>query len=79
VLYHFWQRCGVPHLSDAISIGSCPFSYQKRKQRMVVTGTVKRWLDQKGFGFITPDNSTEEIFGKTFWFVFLLILSTILN
>jgi len=26
------------------------------------TGRVKKWNDQKGFGFVQPENSTEEIF-----------------
>ena len=25
-------------------------------------GTVKRWLDQKGYGFIKPDEGEDEIF-----------------
>jgi CspA family cold shock protein len=39
-----------------------PITQHEKEQEMRITGTVKWFNDQKGFGFITPENGQKDCF-----------------
>ncbi len=54
-------RCNVPQPSDRrLSDGSGLEGEEKREK--VAQGTVKWFNDEKGYGFITPDDDSKDLF-----------------
>jgi CspA family cold shock protein len=48
-------------LTTKAEIASC-LTIHKKEQRLMATGTVKWFSDQKGYGFITPDEGGDDLF-----------------
>jgi CspA family cold shock protein len=40
----------------------CPFTTRQKEVEDMATGTVKWFNDQKGYGFITPDEGGKDVF-----------------
>ena len=54
-------RCNVPQSSDRpLTDGSGLEGEEKREK--VAQGTVKWFSDEKGYGFITPDDGSKDLF-----------------
>jgi CspA family cold shock protein len=48
------------YLLNSETLGGLRLSIKHPLEGTMMKGTVRRWLDKRGFGFITPDGNTDE-------------------
>lgn len=55
-------RSGNSEVDVTDSVKNNNYELRKRKQGMEITGRVRRWVQEKSYGFITPDDGGKDIF-----------------